>query len=234
MGLPKIPSPHRGVDVRKIHAVVDDKRSPGVHPGLHHHIPQLPGDANPIIQLPQRRPIGSAISQIAQGAAQVIQLGITVDRGDHRRLDPLFQQIPHEIGPGAVAMDDLEVLRPDQLLQAANDPGNVPTGQHLGGNAHFPGLLGKGPLHKADQQHPMGLIQALQQGQHMGFRAAYITAGYQMYDSHNRSSPHPGHHSAKVFSNFPMGSQACISRRRARLMVPSCMWLIQARLLPQP
>ena len=128
--------------------------------------------------------VDGAVGQPVERAAQVVQPVVAVDRGHHGHRDLPPQQGPQQIGPGAVAVDNLKALVPDHMGQGVHHGKQIALGQHPGIDSHFPGLLGEGSLEEADQPHGLGAAQPLEQAQHMGLGSAHIAAGNEVHDLH--------------------------------------------------
>ena len=169
---------------REVDAVIDGvepvRREATGDQQVHHGV----GHADPVIQPPQGQGVDGAEGQMAEGAAHVVQAVVAVDGGHHRQSRDLAEHGADHVGPGAMAVDDLVAALPDigrQLPPGAEDV--VAPADH-GGNAHLAGLLGKGAVPEAHQLGGDGLIQMLQQAQHMGFCAAGVSAADEMNDLH--------------------------------------------------
>ena len=108
-----------------------------------------------------------------------------MDGGDHRETGGAAEHGAHHIAAGTVAVDEIVSLSPDFFLEQAQGVQDVPPGVDLGANVQFPSLLGKGALQKTDHRHVNGPGEILQQGEHVGFRAAAVTAADEMDDFHD-------------------------------------------------
>ena len=113
---------------------------------------------------------------MAQGAAHIVQLVITVNGTDYRQSRGAPQQGAHHVGAGAVAVDDLVATLLDIGGQLPTEPGNVVAAHDLRGDAHAAGLLCKGTVPEADHLGGDGLVQILQQTQYVGLGAAGVAA----------------------------------------------------------
>ena len=81
-------------------------------------------------------------------------------------------------------MDQLESLLPDITGQLPADPQHIVPAADAGGNAELSGLVGKGTVPEAHQLCGDGLVQILQQAEHVGLGAAGIAAADEMDDLH--------------------------------------------------
>ena len=81
-------------------------------------------------------------------------------------------------------MDHIVSALADVGGQLTANPQHVVAAADHGGNAHVPGLLGKGALPEAHQLGMDVLIQMLQQTQHMGLGAAGVAAADEVNDFH--------------------------------------------------
>ena len=108
--------------------------------------------------------------------------------GDHRQARGAPQQGTDHIGPAAVAVDQLIAALLDVCRQFPPQVGNVVAAADHGGDAHGPGLLGKGAVPEADQLGGDGFVQVLQQAQHVGLGPAGIAAADEVDDLHKSAS----------------------------------------------
>ena len=170
----------------EVDAVVDGvepvrREAPGDEQ-IHHGV----RDTDAVVQTPQGPGIDAAEGQAAEGAAHVVQLVVAVDGGDYRQSRGRAQQSPHHVGSGAVAVDDLVAAGLDVVCQFPPQPGDIVAAHDFGGNAHAPGLLGKGAVPEADELGGNGLVKVLQQAQNMGLGAAGVAAADEMDDFHEK------------------------------------------------
>ena len=150
---------------------------------VHHRI----GDADAVVQLPQRPGVDVAEGQMAQRAAHVVQLVVAVNSGHHRHPRGMAKQRTDHIGPGTVAVNDFITALADILRQLTPGAENVVAAADHGGDPQAPGLLGEGAVPEAHQLGGDGLVQVLQQTQDVGLRAAGVTAADQMDDFHEKA-----------------------------------------------
>ena len=81
-------------------------------------------------------------------------------------------------------MDELVVPLADVIRQLPPDTENIVPAADHGGDAHGPGLVGKGAVPEANQLSGDGFIEVLQQAQHMSFGSAGVAAADEMNDFH--------------------------------------------------
>ena len=148
----------------------------------------MASDTDAIVQMPERPGIDGPEGEPGEGAAHVVQLVVAVDGGHHRQACGLPQQGADHIGPAAVAVDQLIPSLPDIVRQLPPQVGDVVSAADHGGDAHGPGLLGKGAVPEADKLGGDGFVQILQQTQHMGLGPAGIAAADEMDDLHKSAS----------------------------------------------
>ena len=166
----------------KVDAVVDGVEPVGGEAPINEQVHHGVGHADAVVQMPERPGIDGPEGEPGEGAAHVVQAVVAVDGGHHRQSRDLAEHGADHVGPGAMAVDDLVAALPDigrQLPPGAEDV--VAPADH-GGNAHPPGFLGKGTLPEAHKLGGNGLVQMLQQAQHMGFCAAGVSAADEMDD----------------------------------------------------
>ena len=109
-----------------------------------------------------------------------------MDGGDHRKAREPAEEGADHIGPGAVAVDELESLPADILRQLAADFKNVVAAANHGRDAQGPGLPSEGAVPEADQLGGDGLVQVLEEAQHMGLGPAGVPAADEMNDLHGK------------------------------------------------
>ena len=100
---------------------------------------------------PQGHHVGGAVREPRHRPAQVVQAVVAVHRGDHRGPQVLFNQVAHQVAPGAVAVDDVHLLPGQAALQLPQAHHRVAGLYHLNGDAHFRRVLGEIPLAEAEQ-----------------------------------------------------------------------------------
>ena len=104
--------------------------------------------------------------------------------GDHRSIHRALEQVAHEIAPGPVAMDDVDLLPGYQLFQLPQPTDGVPGLDYVDGHAHLGRVVGELPLAEAHQLGVDEIVQLPQQVEHMGFRAAGVAAADQVNYAH--------------------------------------------------
>ena len=152
---------------------------------VHHGV----GDADAVVQMPQGPGVDIAKGQTAEGTAHIVQPVVAVDGADHRQSGGSPEKRAHHVGPGAVAVDQLKAAVSDIGRQFSAEPGDVVALHDLRGDAQAPGLLGEGTVPEADQLGRDGLVQVLQQTEHMGLGAAGVAAADEMDDFHGEIPP---------------------------------------------
>ena len=95
-----------------------------------------------------------------------------------------FQDRGHEIGTGAVTMDQIVVSLTDPMPDFIHADGKT-VFQYGYRDAHGDGFPGKGSLHETDQICRDLLIETCQQGKYMSFGASGVSAGNKMNDVQN-------------------------------------------------
>ncbi len=108
--------------------------------------------------------------------------------GDHRGVDELFQQVAHQVAPGAVAVDDINFLPSHLLFQLRQAPNGVAGFNDVNGDAHFLRVGGKISLAEAEELGVNKAVQLLKQVEHMGLGPAGVAAANQMDHSHSHHS----------------------------------------------
>ena len=189
---PQTPEIGQPVPLRRrrgeVDAVVDGVEPVGGEAPIDEQVHHGVGHTDAVVQMPERPGIDGPEGEPGEGAAHVVQLVVTVDGGHHRQACGLPQQCADHIGPAAVAVDQLIPSLPDVCRQLPPQVGNVVPAADHGGDAHGPGLLGKGAVPEADQLGGDGFVQILQQTQHMGLGPAGIAAADEMDDLHKSAS----------------------------------------------
>ena len=176
---------HGGGAGGEIQTVVDGEELVRVEAPGDEQVGHGVGHADAVIQKAQGDGVDGAVGQPGEGAAQVVQPVVGVDRGDHGQAGASSQHGPHQIAPGTVAVDEVVVLGVDQPGQGLEGAQDILSGQDHGADAQLPGLLGEGPLHEADHGHVDGPGQVLKQRVDVGLGAPRIAAGNQMDDFHH-------------------------------------------------
>ena len=178
----------------KVDAVVDGVNPVGGEPPFDEDVRHGVGNANVEIHLPQGHHVCGAVREHGHRPAHVVQAVVAVDGGHHRGLQVLFYQVSHQVAPGAVAVDDVHLLAGQQALKLLQAHHRVAGLDHLDGNAHFLRVVGELAPAKAEELGVDGLVQLLEQVEHMGFGAAGVAAADQMDNAHGVSSriPAPG------------------------------------------
>ena len=156
-------------------AVEDHKGAVRVEAPLVEHIHRNVGDADPVVHLPQSMPVDLPVGQGGKGPSHIVLPVVAVDGGDRGESQLRPQQAAHQVGLGAVAVDQLKALLPDHGLQLGDSLSQAAR-NHKGGNAQGLCFLHKGAIRKADQQDLLCFGQPGQQRVDVGFRAAHVAA----------------------------------------------------------
>ena len=168
----------------KVDAVIYGEHVVGPEPPLDEGALHLIGHADQIIHLTDCPGIELSVSESGTGTAHIIQPVIAVDGTDHRQIEMAFQDRGHEIGTGAVTMDQIVGTLFDPMFDFIHADGKT-VFQYGYRDTHGDGFPGKGSLHETDQICRDLLIETCQQGKYMSFGASGVSAGNKMNDVQN-------------------------------------------------
>ena len=159
--------------------------------------------------MPQGSGVQKADGEPLGQRAEIIQLIVAVDGGDHRGMAEELDQKARNVGLGAVAMDDLRLFPPDLSDQAVIIIGNEPGKKGGGADAGSLGRLRKIAGAQADQLQVVLLLQPGAESKDMGLRAAAVAAAGNMEYFHNRPPECFGIvlHDQAYYNRYPAAGQ---------------------------